>query len=518
MSPNRGTMVATAAGPEDSVGAVTGSGFRHLAYATYGLCVAASIAVWFLAIGAPLWTDEADSYWEIAKGPWPIPFWRDGLTFPAHSYILWLATKALGTSEIALRVPSALAMLGAAWLVYLAAREMFERDVAMIAVAVFCLEPVVAFASVDARAYACATLVTAAAVLVVLRLRRSESNRLAALLGLAAAGVMWFHFLFGVIAPALLVCFVVLKWGSGRTLWRQLGAAACGYVVGIAPMVPGLVSVFHTAGTHVYEAAPTWADPQKMVAPTLMQFLLFMAAAVTAAAIAAGRRAKGGSWGLGARDGVVCVALAGVPMGILCGVSMLTPMKVALPYYHMLSAAPGIALMWAWLARGLRRPWMQVVFCLLVTAFGFRAWPWLSVSALPSDGPAIAAAEKNASVDGAPVLICSDFVESNYEAMPKDAKESRLFAQLAYYRLSVPVVPLPKELNAEAMRVGGNFVEQAAEKHERFLAIGHRPSYPTLDWLGKQASSTYSVRVLGLFGDTKIMEFMPRTTAGSGGA
>lgn len=491
---------------------------RGRPYSTiYGVCTAVSIATWLLAIGAPLWVDETGSYWLIEKGFGQIAARVGFYGFPAYYYILWLGTRVLGTSEIALRIPSVLAMLGAAWLVYLAAREMFDRERAAIAVVVFCLEPVVVFASVDAGVYAFATLMTAAAIVLLLRLGKTDGSWPAVLLGLATAGVMWFHYLFAVIGPALVVCFFVVKRGSGRAMWRQLGAAACGFAAGMAPVVPGIAKMFRTRGTHVYLGAPVWRDLLVMVTPGVGALLLFAAAGAALAATAARRRRAGNHWNWAGWDGVICAALAGIPMGILYGVSALTPVHVSAPPWHLLASAPGIALGWAWMARGLESRRVQVALCVLVTAAGvYRAMTApMSVSAQPSDKYAVAAAEKNASVDGAPVVVCSDFVESDYEPMPVGgAKESRLFSQLAYYRLSVPVVPLPKALNAEAMRVGGEFVDEATTRQERFLAMGDEPSYPTLDWLAKRAAEAYSVRVLGVFSDVKVMEFTPRGKSG----
>ncbi len=88
-------------------------------YAIYALALAASISVWFFAVRAPLWLDETYSYWLISSGfsgIWP----RGSLSvsFPAYFYILWLSTKMIGTSEIALRIPSMLAMFGAVYLLY----------------------------------------------------------------------------------------------------------------------------------------------------------------------------------------------------------------------------------------------------------------------------------------------------------------------------------------------------------------------------------------------------------------
>jgi hypothetical protein len=126
---------------------------------------------------------------------------------------------------------------------------------------------------------------------------------------------------------------------------------------------------------------------------------------------------------------------------------------------------------------------------------------------------ALEAAENSASAGNAPVLICSDFPEADYAVMPVDsAKESILFTPLSYYRLSVPVVPLPRALNGEAMRVGSNFLQEAARKHERFLALAYSPSYKTLEWLTRGAAATHTVHTLGVFDGIMVLEFVPRTS------
>lgn len=63
--------------------------------------------------------------------------------------------------------------------------------------------------------------------------------------------------------------------------------------------------------------------------------------------------------------------------------------------------------------------------------------------------------EKNASIDGATVLICSDFPESNVAPMPSgDAvKDNGYFAPLSYYKLSVPVLGLPRAVESNDKNV-----------------------------------------------------------------
>jgi hypothetical protein len=66
-------------------------------------------------------------------------------------------------------------------------------------------------------------------------------------------------------------------------------------------------------------------------------------------------------------------------------------------------------------------------------------------------------------------------------------------------------------LNAEAIRVGSNFLQEAESRRERFLALGYIPSYKTLSWLSGRASGTYDVRQIGEFQGIVILEFTPRS-------
>ncbi len=84
-------------------------------YTIYGLALAVSIAIWFIAIRAPLWLDETVSIYLIQGGFAGImsrQVWPDA---PTYSCLLWLWTKAVGMGEIALRISSILPMLGAVY-------------------------------------------------------------------------------------------------------------------------------------------------------------------------------------------------------------------------------------------------------------------------------------------------------------------------------------------------------------------------------------------------------------------
>lgn len=475
-------------------------------YGFYALALAASISVWFLAIRAPLFIDETGVYWQISAGVSQI--WsrtHQGLDPPAYYYILWLSTKILGTSEFALRLPSVIAMLGAVYLLYLAARELFDREIALIATIVYCLDPIAIFVSVDVRPYAFGALATSAAILILLRLRHSNSKWLAALFGFSAASILYFHYLFAAILPALILCFFTVKAGDRKALWRQFGIAGTVFALAFLPTLSGLHFLFSAPKSHVWLPAPGLSDLMWTLAPEWLVPIFGVTAIVAAAARArSDQKVHFEGWHI-----LICASLALIPVLILYGISAGTPIHLFTPS-HCMIAIPGIALCWALLISPFQSRAVRLLFCaalVTVTTYSYYKSPLARHHSF-SWKYALEVAEKDASVDGAPVVICSDFPEANEITMPLDsAKESRFFAQLRYYKLSAPVVPLPRALNGEAIRVGSQFLQTAEQKHERFLALAFQPSYPTLDWLAERASGTYCIRKLGVFDGIEVLEF-----------
>jgi len=116
----------------------------------------------------------------------------------------------------------------------------------VIATIVFCLNYSVVFEAIDVRPYALAVLFTNAAILTLLRLRRNDSNWLAALFGLLAAAIVYLHFLFAAILPAFLVCFIVFKARSLKILVRQGSIALVVFAAACIPLVAGCDTCFTT--------------------------------------------------------------------------------------------------------------------------------------------------------------------------------------------------------------------------------------------------------------------------------
>jgi hypothetical protein len=480
------------------------SGLGWMLRPLYVLAILLTISVWLIAIRAPLWLDETVSVFVI-KGGFSEILSRQGWPgVPAYPVALWLWTKLMGTTELSLRMSSFLAMLGAAYLLYLAAKELFERDVAVIAAIFFCLHPVTYMEAIDVRPYSFAALTINACILALVYLRRNNSNWLAALFGLLAACIVYFQFLFIVILPALLISFVVLKAGESKTLWRQLSVAVVVFALAFLPMIPGLQYMFHTSNIHVFEPPPQLGSLGQVLGqkiPAVVLGIVIVTAAVTHH-LDLRRR-------IDIRTTVLCASSALIPILLLYGVSVETSVHVFVFRYRLV-AVPGVALCWALAISCIRARGLRLLFCFaFVIATGFHYYV--------TRGPrlndytwkyALAFVEKNASTDHASVLVCSDLPESNYLPMPSPGavKDSVLFAPLAYYDFGVPAVALPRALNQDAIRIGSQFLKQAALNHERFVAVAYTPSYSTLTWLSTKATE-YTTRQLGDFNGIKVLEF-----------
>ena len=205
------------------------------------------------------------------------------------------------------------------------------------------------------------------------------------------------------------------------------------------------------------------------------------------------------------------------PILILYGVSILTPLHIFV-YRYRLVAIPGIALCWAFLVSIIDSRTIRLLFCLSVVAFvtiQYHSSPFYKLHGYTWKY-ALEYIQTTAATDNAPVLMCSDLPEADHMPMPLgDAvKDSALFAPLSYYTLTSPVVALPRALNDDAVRIGSSFLLNAAQHHQRFLAVANGPSIGTLHWLADHASTTHYVRPLGTSQGITVLEFIPRSPEG----
>jgi hypothetical protein len=320
-----------------------------------------------------------------------------------------------------------------------------------------------------------------------------------------AAAIVQFHLLFVVILPALLICFLTLKFRERRTFWRQLSAALVGFSLALLPVLRRFVIMAYTSSAHVFATAPRLAQLGSTLTVRGSAAILILGVLTAAATKRFRWRSLADCW-----TNRLCSCLALVPTLILFEVSRATSMHVFLPRYQVV-ALPGVALLWALVASLMKSRTLRLLCCLVMVVV-MASLSFTTPSSRRHEQSwkaALAFVEKNASVDDAPVVICSGISESDHMMMPtgRALADSAVLTPLLYYKLTVPVVPLPRSLNEETVRVGSYFL---AHQHERFLAMASEYSYPTLAWLAGHARRTDDVQELGVLDGVKILEFVPR--------
>lgn len=481
----------------------------RLAKLLYPAALLAALSMWLVAVQAPLWVDETLVYWQISGGFSKI--WSRSAQMPssfAYLYILWFVKEVLGSREIALRIPSLLAMLAAAYCLFRAAQQLFSREIALISCVLFCIYTDVVLAVGNARPYAFALLMTNLAILALIRWTARNQMRYAILTGAAAAGILYFHYLFGAILPAFAIYYLLLRGRSIRTDAAQLAAMLSSFALVSAPLVPRFVDLLRTKQPHILAAVPKTLVVLRTLAP--LNLLVIFLGTVLVAAFLGRLKFPGRDC---SRAVLLCPLFALVPLAILYGLSVATPMHVFIPRYCLV-VVPGSALAWGFLMSWIDSPTLRRICCVSVVAITALQYFTLPVARRQEMNFKQAHAFVNANVanDKAPVLICSAFIESNFEPIPTDlTTENALVSQLSYYPVDAPVTLLPYSLNDEAMRIGRQAVLAAAQRRQRFLAVGSPACYPTLQWLASSSHGEFTAQLMRNFDGVAVVGFQPVT-------
>ena len=472
-------------------------------YSAMFLC---SVATWLVAVRAPLWLDETGSYWQISGTAHDVWARRiETIAFPSYGYLLWAWARLFGTGEVVLRLLSVLAMAAALALFVCALRYVVDTDTSLLAGVILAVHPVISFAAIDVRPYACAALAISAALYVLFRYRTGVQPGPMIALGALAAAIISFQYLFGVFALSLLISLVLVHDGNRPELQKKVAIAAVSFVVFCLPMVSGILDLFRTSGTHVFEESPPLLLLILQFAPVWVGLTFLVALAQTRLTSAERNIPPARNRDLW----LVSFALGPLPLLILFVISRLSHIHL-FSARHCLIAIPGCAIVWALVVEKLFSIRSRVLFSLMLVSFvslqrfGLRqsrqhSYTWKYALAV-ADGMARGRSE--------PLIICSDFPEADFAPMPlSDAKSSKLFAQLSYYRVAAPVVPFPRSLTPLAIKEGETFLQDSKTRHQDFVVLGYLHSFDTLQWFETHSATTHVSHFIGDFDGVRVVEF-----------
>jgi mannosyltransferase len=197
-------------------------------------------AVASIGMGRPgLWTDELAT-WGMATAPWhefwPVLRYVDAVLAPYY-VLMHLWVSAFGDSDIALRMPSLLAMVGSAAMIGVIGRRLAGPSVGLVAGIVFAVLPSTTRFAAEARPFALSAFVACLATL--LLLRACERPGWLPWLGYGVTMVVlgWVH----VVALLLLAghAWTVLSWRR-RAWWPFVAAAAAACAASVPILIFGV--------------------------------------------------------------------------------------------------------------------------------------------------------------------------------------------------------------------------------------------------------------------------------------
>ena len=183
--------------------------------------------------GPGLWADELAT-WGITTVSWA-ELWRqlDGTDASIGPYYVLIRVweTVFGDSDLSLRLPSVLAMAGAAAVVGLIGNRLGSHRIGLLAGLTFAILPITTRFAQEARPYALATLAAAVATLLLVRMLEGFTLGIALAYAAAVAAVGLMHLVALLVLAAHGLAVLILK---RKLLWRWTPSA----IAGLIPLVP----------------------------------------------------------------------------------------------------------------------------------------------------------------------------------------------------------------------------------------------------------------------------------------
>jgi len=461
--------------------------------------------LWAMPLTASLWLDEFGTVWVTNGGPARVV--ERARLFPQsipYAALVAVVRNAFGSSELALRMPSLLAMLGAALLVARLGRACFGAETAGLAAGAFLLFPGIEFAAADARPYAFGVLAATAALVFLKAWLDGARAGAAAGYVLAAAAAVYFHYLF---AAALLghAVYAAYRTRQGTPVSsRALAATAAGLFLLLLPAAALVARIGAERKAHEFGALPGALSLLNALVPVRVLGLLLPALLVAAAL----RRVRGLDRSGSAPDGLVLtLSAAVVPPVVLFAASWALATPVFEGRYLLETAPAWAALLGAALARlepagggPITLAGALVLELLLRGELGSRR-----IGHGREDWREAVAAIGRAAPDG-PVLLAGSFAESRDPALAADPRHQEYLVEpVRYYapRAAVAALPLGSSPSSEALAERLVRPALAAEGFaliERSSRLGSR-----VDWVdGVAAPRGFSARELWRGGPLRV--------------
>jgi hypothetical protein len=464
------------------------------------------IQLWFGMIGTSFWLDETGTWWIVKDGAAEAvrrAFSWSGQS-PLFYLVAWLSSRVFGLNEIALRIPSVLAMTGAIYFLYRIAERLYDR--ASAAVVAFVFLCVVSFYAVDARPYALAMLCLTASTWALLRWLDANRPLDAVLYAITAALVVYAHCILSLGLVAGIIYAAVTVWKEPRRLaWLIFLQAMVALVC--VPLVPELRRFYATRSSHTFTGLPTVGDLLAGFIPCSIAgaliLLVWICMAVRGEANIEGKCTR--------RAALLIGTWAVFAPFVLFLLPAVADLRLFVDRYYS-SALPGQALLAGGLLSSIRPGAVRKALLLVLGAASIFAQGRLSANSHGNEDWRAAMAFVQKEAGPAPVFLVSPFAEAtDFKALKDPRTHDILFAPELLYGEPVRSIRLPHVFAGRDTADLENVAEQL-KNERRFFFLSDKPDRSYELWLlGRLDSRCKAEPVEQNFGLIRLARFTCET-------
>jgi uncharacterized membrane protein len=418
-------------------------------------------------LASSLWLDELGTWWVVKDGARDVVSrsWEIQGQSPLFYLVAWAFRDVAGAREWALRLPSLACTVGVAAMLYRLARRVLDREYGRLVVLLFVVWPSVAFAAIDFRPYALATLLTVVTVVTYLDWMDRRQPRWAVAFALSAALTVYVHYVFGLI---VLVLAIYTWWrrrsGVGTPSLTWVFAAFVGIACLCAPLVVQVVDLWGRRSQWT-QGLPLSVD---WVAAVVAPSFLVLAGAVGCTLVAMTQRLALRRLTVATGFVSLLVIWIVVPLSILMIVTLFTNADLAVARYALVFA-PGAVLALALLLRSVEPADGRRIIALCVAIGAIVALARVDHA---SDWRGSTAAANAITDERSVVIVQPGFTESAQDSWLQDPeRRSFLLAPLTFYPVGGHAVLLPRQLDPVSEQQLRVEIKDAAETASNVVLI-----------------------------------------------
>ncbi len=463
-----------------------------------------------ITLHSHFWLDETGTVWAVRGGFAQLTTRCTVFPLSLLYATLILLLRSIGlTSEWSLRVPSYLAVSAAGYVLFRAARRHWGRLPAWLVVATFVSLPSVAFAACDARPYALALLCTVLSTVILIDLLERPTYGRAIGYSLAIGLAINFHILFATVLAVHLVVAAYQHFRGFRLPPTFLLTAASLFTLTAVPQIYAAYHLTENPASHSFAARPGFGDLLLALVP--LQLAVSLVPLLGYSLLPNSRL----HWrpSLPSQHLILGILLTLSPPIILYVISLVSPVGVFIDRYY-LPYTIGLAILYAYLLASIR-PYRVVTLAIIVLATiritgVLYHWPPRHTAYRGDWAAALSYVDRNTLPDGAPVLIRSQYIESDFLPLTP-IQDNPLFSQLSSYPSTSCLIPLAASFSKNQSNQLDLFLSRTRHNTIRFLLLafdGPRALAPLEGYLIAHIGRNGQVRELANFDGITVTEFI----------